>query len=66
MFPVGMRRGKIVFTGNFWEYFLISLGLGILSVLTFGILLPYWVYWSVKYFFDRLEIEILDRSTDAL
>ena len=54
-----------MFTGNFWEYFLISLGLGILSVLTAGILLPYWVYWSAKYFFDRLEIEIPDSPTDA-
>ena len=61
-----MRHRKIVFTGNFWEYFLISLGLGILSVVTFGILLPYWVYWSVKYFFDRLAIEITDSSTDPL
>ena len=60
-----MRRGKIVFTGNFWEYFPISLGLGLLSTLTFGILLPYWVYWSAKSFLNHSEIEILDSSTDA-
>ena len=65
MYPVEMRRGKIVFTGNSWEYFLISLGLGFLSLLTAGILLPYWVYWPAKYFFDRLEIEIPDSSTDV-
>ena len=35
-------------------------------VLTAGILLPYWVYWSAKYFFDRLEIEIPDSFTDPL
>ncbi len=64
--PVEMKRGKIVFTGNFWEYFLISLGLGVLSLLTFGTLLPYWIYWSANYFFDRLEIEIPDISTDPL
>ena len=53
-----MSRGKIVFTGNFWEYFLISLGLLVLSVITFGILLPYWMYWQYKYFFAHMEIEL--------
>ena len=53
-----MTKGKIVFTGNFWEYFGLSIALLILSVITFGIALPYWVYWSFKYFFSKLEIEI--------
>ena len=47
---------KITFTGGFGEYFIMSLGLLLLSVITFGIALPYWVYWSYKYFFTRLEI----------
>ena len=51
-------RGRIVFTGNFWEYFLISLGLLVLSVITFRILLPYWMYWQYKYFFAHMEIEL--------
>ena len=53
-----MSRGKIVFTGNFWEYFLTSLGLLVLSVLTLGILFPYWTYWQYKYFFANMEIEL--------
>ena len=53
-----MKKGKITFTGGFWEYFLMSLELLVLSVVTLGILLPYWVYWSFKYFFDKLEIEM--------
>ena len=61
-----MKRGEIVFTGNFWEYFLVSLGLLVLSFLTAVILLPYWVFWSAKYFFTRLEIEITDSSIDPL
>lgn len=48
---------KIAFTGGFGEYFLISLGLLVLSVVTFGLALPYWVYWSYKYFFVRLEVD---------
>ena len=48
---------QIKFTGGFGEYFIISLGLLVLSVITFGIALPYWVYWSYKYFFTRLEID---------
>jgi uncharacterized membrane protein YjgN (DUF898 family) len=46
---------KIVFTGGFGEYFLISLGLLLLSVITFGLATPYWLYWSFKYFFANLE-----------
>ena len=33
-----------------------SLGLMLLSVITFGLALPYWTYWSYKYFFTKLEI----------
>ena len=55
-----MKKGKIVFTGNFWDYFFMSIFLLILSALTFGLFLPYLVYWSAKYYFDHLEIEIYD------
>ena len=48
---------QIKFTGGFGEYFIMSLGLLVLSVITFGIALPYWVYWSYKYFFTRMEID---------
>lgn len=48
---------NVDFQGNFWEYFFISLLLLILSVLTFGLLLPYYIYWNFKYFFTKLSIE---------
>jgi uncharacterized membrane protein YjgN (DUF898 family) len=48
---------KIKFTGEFGEYFIMSLGLLLLSVITFGLALPYWAYWSSKYFFTKLEFE---------
>lgn len=48
---------KIKFTGGFGEYFIMSIGLMILSVITLGLATPYWMYWSLKYFFTRLEIE---------
>ena len=51
-----MLKGKVVFCGNFWEYFFTSLGLLVLSICTIGLLLPYWMYWSFKYFFTKLEI----------
>ena len=51
-------KGKIVFKGHFAEYFVMSLGLLILTIITLGILLPYYVYWSLKYFFTRLEVEL--------
>ena len=53
-----MKKGKIIFEGHFLEYFIMSIGLLILSVLTFGILLPYYVYWNFKYFFTKMTIEI--------
>jgi uncharacterized membrane protein YjgN (DUF898 family) len=55
-----MPRGKVIFTGSFWEYFFMSMLLGGLSVLTIGIMLPYLIYWSARYFFTKLEIEFVD------
>ena len=53
-----MQKGKIVFVGNFWIYFGISILLMILTIVTVGLALPYWLYWSQKYFFTNMEIEI--------
>lgn len=47
---------KIKFSGSFGEYFIMSLGLLLLSVITFGLATPYWMYWSYKYFFTRMQI----------
>jgi uncharacterized membrane protein YjgN (DUF898 family) len=55
-----MRKGKIVFTGHFMEYFIMTIGLIVLSIITFGLGLPYLVYWQAKYFFTRMEIHIED------
>jgi uncharacterized membrane protein YjgN (DUF898 family) len=53
-----MTKGKIIFKGHFFEYFLMSLGLLVLSFVTLGIMLPYFVYWQMKYFVANLEIEM--------
>ena len=53
-----MQKGKIIFVGSFWEYFGLSIALLLLTIVTLGIALPYWVYWSFKYFFSKMEIEI--------
>jgi len=55
-----MKRGKIKFNGSFGEFFVISLLLIFLSIATFGILLPYYLYWQVKYFVSNLSIELYD------
>ncbi len=52
-------KSKIVFVGNFWEYFFTSIALLVLTMITFGLLFPYWLYWSMKYFFSRMVIEPL-------
>ena len=53
-----VRRGRIVYVGNFWPYFGTSLLLLLGTILTLGILGIYWAYWSLKYFFAHMEIEI--------
>ena len=54
-----MTKGKIIFTGSFWDFFIASLGLFLLSLITFGLALPYAVWWQAKYFFTHLEIEMM-------
>lgn len=49
-------RDRISFEGSFIEYFVISLALLFLSVVTLGLALPYYGYWSLKYFFTKLRI----------
>lgn len=56
--PDKMKKGRIIFTGGFWDYFLKMLGLSVLTVFTLGIIFPYLIYWNAKYFFENLEIEI--------
>jgi uncharacterized membrane protein YjgN (DUF898 family) len=51
-------KGTILFTGNFGEFFVMSLGLIVLSIITVGIMLPYFFYWQYKYFVSHLEIEL--------
>ena len=30
-------------------------------VVTFGLAIPYYAYWTFKYFFTNMEIELYDR-----
>ena len=55
---MALTKGKIEFKGNFGDYFLKSVALFFLLVFTFGLLLPYWLYWQFQYFVDNLEIEM--------
>lgn len=46
----------VEYTGHFWTFFLAQIGLFILSVVTVGFAIPYWIYWTNKYFFTRLKL----------
>jgi uncharacterized membrane protein YjgN (DUF898 family) len=59
-----MTKGKIVFTGNFWEFFFGSLGFGVLCILTLGLLLPLGFYWQVTYFINHMEVEFVKASKE--
>lgn len=48
---------KINFTGNFWSWFGVNVGLFILSCFTFGLGVFYMYFWNIKYFLDHFEIE---------
>lgn len=48
---------RIIFTGSFGDYFLKSLGLILLSILTLGLGFIYYGYWNIKYFVSHLQIE---------
>ena len=39
-----MKKDKYVFTGNAWEFFFISLGLILLSAITFGLAFPLYIF----------------------
>ncbi len=47
---------KITFDGHFGKFFVLSLGLMVLTVFTIGLAGPYWAYWTQKYFFTHLHI----------
>jgi|GEM_PF-5691838 len=55
-----MRRGRIIFKGNFLDYCIKFVLITILGFATFGIGLIYLPYWSVKYFVANLEIEFYE------
>lgn len=55
--PLAKARKKIFFTGNFWDYFFKTLGLLILTVITVGLMVPYFAWWQAKYFVNHLEVE---------
>ena len=57
---MSLHRAKIVFVGDFWEYYFKALLLLFVSAFTLGILIPYWIYWNVRYFSRHLEIELPD------
>ena len=47
---------NIRFTGNFGHFFIMSLALFVLGIVTLGLAMPYLVYWTNKYFFTELEV----------
>lgn len=47
---------NIRFTGNFGHFFIVSIGLALLSIVTLGLAAPYLLYWTNKYFFTQLEV----------
>lgn len=52
-----MKKARIKFTGDFWEWVGISIAMMFLGMITIGILMP-WAWFKIqKYFFDHMEIE---------
>jgi uncharacterized membrane protein YjgN (DUF898 family) len=53
-----MRRGRIVYTGEFWPWFGMNIVWFLLTVVTLGIFGFYMAYWNAKYFVAHLELEL--------
>lgn len=49
---------KVKFSGKLLEFYVFQLGLIILTIISFGLAAPYWIYWTLHYFFTHLEFEI--------
>lgn len=47
---------RMKFTGEGLTFVLMNLGLGLLVGITFGLMLPYWIYWNVKYIVNNIEV----------
>lgn len=48
---------KLVFTGSFLEFFLLNLGLSILTLVSFGLLFIVQVYFNIKWVVEHIEIK---------
>ena len=50
------RNSRFYFTGSLGQAFLVYLGIGFLTVLSFGLLIPYYIYRHKHYEFNNLQI----------
>ena len=53
-----MQKGKIIFTGNFWEYLLVLIFRMIISILIFGAVLLYSLFMEIDTMY-RVGLAIL-------
>ncbi len=53
-----MKKGKLICDLNYMEIFLYLLGWTVLSVITFGIAIPFFVFWLIKYCLNSTKIEL--------
>lgn len=51
-------KATIRFTGNGWEFFGKYLGLMLVTLATFGLAVPWFIYWQFRYLYTNLEIDI--------
>ena len=49
-----MKGYTFEFKGSMLEYFLYTLGWGVVLVITFGIATPFYVIWNFKWFMENL------------
>ena len=52
-------RCRLLFSGSAWGFFAATLLFVLLSLVTLGLALPFWAYWTVRYFITRTGIEMI-------
>ncbi|BAQ92525.1 hypothetical protein [uncultured Mediterranean phage uvMED] len=51
-----MYKYNFKFTGSFWEFFFMNLALGLVSIGTFGVIAPYWIFWNIQFLINNVEV----------
>jgi hypothetical protein len=57
-----MKRYKLAYTGNFWDWLIWNIFLSIVTVFTLGFGGVYQAYWNATYVIRNLALDVSDEE----